>query len=113
LIALEGRAMQVLDADTFDPFIGGPGLRMVVFGAENCRPSRRQTQEMDAMKHASLAAIDALNHDDVRRRMDVLFLPTTFVFRDGLLQKSLLGYQPVARIEAMPCAATRPLAAAA
>lgn len=107
--------MLVLDGDSFSGFVAGAGARIVLVGAEHCRPSRRQLQEMDAMYAgpARVAAIDALQHDALRRQLDVRFLPTTLIYRDGVLEKTLQGYQPRAKLEAILLASSRAPAACA
>jgi thioredoxin 1 len=94
-----------LNEDNFEPFVAGEGVRLVLFGAASCRPAREQRHELEGIENTSaaarLAAIDALSHDGLRRKLDIRRLPSTIVFRDGKVVQSLAGFQPRSRIEAV------------
>jgi thioredoxin 1 len=106
--------MPDLDEESFERFSAGEGLRIVMFGADQCQPSREQRTYFEDLfaKHpaaARLAVIDALMHDGPRRKLNVRRLPTTVIFRDGRVRQTLAGYQPRQRIEALlDCGAREP-----
>jgi thioredoxin-like negative regulator of GroEL len=110
--------MDDLNEESFEPFVTGAGLRLVIFGARACQPARDQRKDLEETlgRQAApprVAAIDALVHDGVRRKMNIRRLPTTIVFRDGEVAAMLQGYQAPQRIEALVRSVARVCAFAA
>ncbi|MCU0970685.1 MAG: thioredoxin family protein [Gammaproteobacteria bacterium] len=80
-----GDALRGLDAP------GGRGL--VYFYSEGCPPCREMTPMIDrlAKDHPLVLKVDVGADPETARRFGVRATPTTFIVRDGLVTRSILG----------------------
>ena len=95
--------MTLSDA-TFDESIGGADTALLVdFWAEWCGPCKMIAPVLEeiASAHSATLQIAKLNVDDnpnIARRYDVMSIPTLLVFRDGEVQKRLVGAKGKAQL---------------
>jgi thioredoxin 1 len=86
-----------LSTDTFDEVIGSSAEPVVVdFWAEWCGPCKMIAPILDeiATEQQGKLQVAKLNVDDnpdLARRFDVMSIPTLLVFKDGEVQKRLVG----------------------
>ena len=89
---------------TFDESIGSADTAVVVdFWAEWCGPCKMIAPVLEeiASAHGETIQIAKLNVDDnpnIARRFDVMSIPTLLVFRDGEVQKRLVGAKGKAQL---------------
>ena len=82
---------------TFDEVIGASDrLVLVEFGAEWCPPCKVLAPILDsiAAEHADqlvLYNVDSDEHPELTARFSVSSVPTTLVFKDGVLVKRMVG----------------------
>jgi thioredoxin len=95
--------MTLSDA-TFDESIGSADTAVLVdFWAEWCGPCKMIAPVLEeiASAHGEAIQIAKLNVDDnpnIARRFDVMSIPTLLVFRDGEVQKRLVGAKGKAQL---------------
>jgi thioredoxin 1 len=89
---------------TFDESIGSADTAVLVdFWAEWCGPCKMIAPVLEeiASTHRESIQIAKLNVDDnpnIARRFDVMSIPTLLVFRDGEVQKRLVGAKGKAQL---------------
>ena len=89
---------------TFDESIGSADTAVLVdFWAEWCGPCKMIAPVLEeiASAHGETLQIAKLNVDDnpnIARRFDVMSIPTLLVFRDGEVQKRLVGAKGKAQL---------------
>jgi thioredoxin 1 len=89
---------------TFDESIGSADTAVLVdFWAEWCGPCKMIAPVLEeiASAHGESLQIAKLNVDDnpnIARRFDVMSIPTLLVFRDGEVQKRLVGAKGKAQL---------------
>ncbi len=89
---------------TFDESIGSADTAVLVdFWAEWCGPCKMIAPVLEeiASAHGEAIQIAKLNVDDnpnIARRFDVMSIPTLLVFRDGEVQKRLVGAKGKAQL---------------
>ncbi len=89
---------------TFDESIGSADTAVLVdFWAEWCGPCKMIAPVLEeiASSHGESIQIAKLNVDDnpnIARRFDVMSIPTLLVFRDGEVQKRLVGAKGKAQL---------------
>lgn len=90
-------AILTLSDSTFEESVQGSDVPVVIdFWAEWCGPCKMIAPVLEeiARDHAGKIAIAKVNVDDnpeTARRFEVLSIPTLLVFRDGQVQKRLVG----------------------
>ena len=89
---------------TFDESIGSADTAVLVdFWAEWCGPCKMIAPVLEeiASAHGETLQIAKLNVDDnpnIARRFDVMSIPTLLVFKDGEVQKRLVGAKGKAQL---------------
>lgn len=102
---LDTPALQRLDDETLPGFVRGRGLRLVLFGSHNGRPTLAQAHvfaDLWADRHADIGFgyIDALCNEAAKKRFAVRLLPTLLVVREGAVIAKLEGFHDRVRLEA-------------
>ena len=97
--------MQKLDDETLPAFVGGGGLRLVLFGSHNGKPTLAQAHvfaDLWADRHGDIdfGYVDALCNETAKKRFGVRLLPTLLVVRRGRVIAKLEGFHDRARLEA-------------
>ena len=93
-----------LSDSTFDETVGSSDEAVVVdFWAEWCGPCKMIAPILDelASEHQGKLKVAKLNVDEspeMARRFDVMSIPTLLVFRDGEVQKRLVGAKGKAQL---------------
>jgi thioredoxin len=95
-----------LTDSTFDFEIRKPGLTLVDFWAEWCRPCHRIAPILEdvAKARAGRLRLAKLNIDENPRtpsRFQITSIPTMLLFKDGRLVDGIVGAVPKAQIEAV------------
>ena len=99
-----GDGIVTLSDSTFDESIGSSDRPVLVdFWAEWCGPCKMIAPVLEeiATAHNDTLQIAKLNVDDnpnIARRFDVMSIPTLLVFRDGEVQKRLVGAKGKAQL---------------
>jgi thioredoxin-like negative regulator of GroEL len=101
---MEGK-MKRLDEESLRQMAEAPGAALVMFGHPTSRPTMAQAQAFaelwaDCGEAAQFGYLDALMHEGAARRYAVRALPTTLLFRDGVLAAAFEGFHTRARLEA-------------
>ncbi len=97
--------MKKLDDETLPGFVGGRGLRLVLFGSYHGKPTLAQAHvfaDLWAERHTDIrfGYIDALCNEMAKKRYAVRLLPTLLVVGDGRVIAKLEGFHDRARLEA-------------
>ncbi|HLN16370.1 MAG TPA: thioredoxin [Acidimicrobiales bacterium] len=96
---MSGRIVTLDDA-TFDEHVKAAEVPVLVdFWAEWCGPCKMITPVLEeiAEEQAGKLVIGKLNIDDnldVTRRFDVMSIPTLLLFKDGQVEKRIVGAKP-------------------
>ena len=89
---------------TFDESIGSADTAVVVdFWAEWCGPCKMIAPVLEEIASAhgetiQIAKLDVDDNPNIARRFDVMSIPTLLVFRDGEVQKRLVGAKGKAQL---------------
>ena len=102
---LDTPALNRLDDETLPGFVRGSGLRLVLFGSHNGKPTLAQAHvfaDLWADRHADIrfGYIDALCNEAAKKSFAVRLLPTLLVVREGYVIAKLEGFHDRARLEA-------------
>ncbi len=93
-----------LSTSTFDEVINSASEAVVVdFWAEWCGPCKMIAPILEeiASDHADqlkIAKLNVDNHPDLAQRFNVMSIPTLIVFKDGAVQKRLVGAKGKAQL---------------
>jgi thioredoxin-like negative regulator of GroEL len=103
--ALDEGVMERLDEETLAEFLQRGPVAVVLFGAPSGRPTLEQAEQFallwaDHPDSACFGYLDALENEAARKSFDIRILPTSLVFRDGVMAARFEGYRTRGAIEA-------------
>lgn len=89
--------MRKLDSNEFKKEVeGGSGLTLVDFSATWCGPCKMQTpilEELSETASYNIYSIDVDESQDIAGQYNVNAVPSLMIFKDGVLKKTLVGFQ--------------------
>ena len=99
---LEGKAAPALEAAGREGLqTAGPTL--IYFHSPQCGPCKKMTPLIEELvaSHENVVSVDVSRELETARKYQIRAVPTTVLVRDGRVQKVLLGFQSLKRLNGL------------